>query len=346
MVELINRGLVKYLISQNCDGIHVKSGVPKDKISELHGNSYIEECEKCNKVYMRDYRVRDSLKVQNPKEHETGRKCIVKDCGGSLRDTIIQFAEMLPQTPLERANDNSSKADLYISMGSSLQVSPACDMPRLVGQKWNLGSEAHNLCIINLQKLHYIHYAVPIFAKIDDVMIGLMNELQIDITIYNASIYTFKIENIKEKENAKRLIITQLHEDGLNFTFIYELKFRNNGEEIICIYNNKRTNKAQDCVVDVPKWNKLDDNDDDKKNNDEDDTEKKEDDTKNGMGLVMEMSFFSHYKEPKLCICLNEYLDNFIDDEGKFIIHMIYDPTSKEWKVPSKEDQLKDEKEL
>ncbi|KAL3675147.1 hypothetical protein R1sor_025095 [Riccia sorocarpa] len=39
LVELQNRGLLKYLVSQNCDGLHQKSGILPDKISELHGNS-------------------------------------------------------------------------------------------------------------------------------------------------------------------------------------------------------------------------------------------------------------------------------------------------------------------
>ena len=329
IVQLINKGFVKYLISQNCDGLHQRSGVSKNNISELHGNSYIEICENCDKVYMRDYKVRDSLKVQNPKEHETGRKCIINNCNGRLRDTIIQFAETLPETPLELANEHSSKADLYISMGSSLQVSPACDMPKLVGTKWNLGSDKHNLVIINLQKtpLHSL-CSLPIFAKIDDVMIGLMNELKIDIPQFSMQRYIqFKIQNIKHDENKKRLIITQLHEDGLNYTFLYELKFRNNDKEIICLYNNKRTNKAQDCIVDVPKWS-----DDDNKENDNDDK---------NVGLVMEMSFFGNFREPKFHISLTKYLKDFIEAEGKFIIHMTYDPTNKNWSVKSDQNDEK-----
>ena len=38
LVKLIEKGYLKHIISQNIDGLHRKSGVPADKISELHGN--------------------------------------------------------------------------------------------------------------------------------------------------------------------------------------------------------------------------------------------------------------------------------------------------------------------
>ena len=42
LVKLMDEGYLKYIISQNGDGLHGLSGVPKDKISELHGNVFIE----------------------------------------------------------------------------------------------------------------------------------------------------------------------------------------------------------------------------------------------------------------------------------------------------------------
>ena len=58
LVELMECGKLKHIISQNVDGLHRKSGIPKDKISEVHGNTNLEICEKCDKDYMRDYRTR------------------------------------------------------------------------------------------------------------------------------------------------------------------------------------------------------------------------------------------------------------------------------------------------
>ena len=58
MVQLMKSGFLKYIISQNVDGLHRKSGIPYDNIAELHGNTNLEVCEKCQTGYMRDFRTR------------------------------------------------------------------------------------------------------------------------------------------------------------------------------------------------------------------------------------------------------------------------------------------------
>lgn len=97
--KLMTDRYLKYIISQNGDGLHGLSGVQSDKISELHGNVFLEICEKCKRQYNRSFYVMDDVgsqyfeelddngktDIKKPKyavkckkcglSHRTGRKC-------------------------------------------------------------------------------------------------------------------------------------------------------------------------------------------------------------------------------------------------------------------------------
>jgi len=98
IVRLAEKGIVKYLVSQNTDGLHRKSGIDPSKLSELHGNSNLEQCEKCGKQYLRDFRVRSAMDVH---DHQTGRSCSVPGCGGSLRKLTCMKRALVCNHPAE-----------------------------------------------------------------------------------------------------------------------------------------------------------------------------------------------------------------------------------------------------
>lgn len=177
LVELMNQGYLKHIISQNTDGLHRKSGVPADKISEVHGNRNKEECKKCGYEYMRDFGVRCA---KGTKEHKTGRNCDDAKCRGPLTDTIINFGENLREDILDMGYAHGVEADLMVCVGSSMRVNPAADM---AGQTAERGG---NLVIINLMKTPLDPYAsLVINGKCQVVFELLMKKLSIAIPEWN-----------------------------------------------------------------------------------------------------------------------------------------------------------------
>ncbi|KAF6307161.1 sirtuin 6 [Rhinolophus ferrumequinum] len=90
-------------------GISTAAGIPdfRDKLAELHGNMFVEECVKCKTQYVRDTVVGSmGLKA-------TGRLCTVakarglRACRGELRDTILDWEDALPDRDLTLADEAS-----------------------------------------------------------------------------------------------------------------------------------------------------------------------------------------------------------------------------------------------
>ena len=54
-VELWRAGFVRYLVSRNVDCLHIRSGFPRDRPAELHGNCFAERCDTCGSEYIRDF---------------------------------------------------------------------------------------------------------------------------------------------------------------------------------------------------------------------------------------------------------------------------------------------------
>jgi len=48
LCRLEENNYLHFVISQNIDGLHHRSGLPIDKLAELHGNVFSEECEVCH----------------------------------------------------------------------------------------------------------------------------------------------------------------------------------------------------------------------------------------------------------------------------------------------------------
>ncbi|EFC45062.1 silent information regulator family protein [Naegleria gruberi] len=192
--ELYKQKKLKYLTSQNVDGLHLESGISRDCMSEIHGNTNIEICKECEIEYVRDYSVRNNKEVH---EHTTGRFC--NKCGKELFDTIVNFNDPLDQKWFERALEHSKLADVAIVLGTSLKVLPICDLPQLC--KFNTYGHKGKLIIVNLQTTPKDIYAdVKINMKTDEFMERLMNGLGYQIPTYVASkSYLLSIQKQQEE---------------------------------------------------------------------------------------------------------------------------------------------------
>jgi NAD-dependent SIR2 family protein deacetylase len=112
ILELQKLGKLTFLISQNVDNLHLKSGIRPEILAELHGNLARVRCVACE------------FKMDRV---EGERECPL--CGGKLVSTVVNFGDSLPVKDLEESYKHSQKCDLFIVVGSSLVVYPAADMP-------------------------------------------------------------------------------------------------------------------------------------------------------------------------------------------------------------------------
>ena len=217
LVKLMEAGRLKYLISQNVDGLHRRSGIPPENLAEVHGNTNLELCVKCKKEYMRDFRVRNAQKVH---DHETGRNCEDSSCRGKLIDSIINFGENLNEKVLENGFENSARADLCLAMGSSLTVTPAADMPRTT-------SKRGKLVVVNLQRTPLDdRAAMKINAFCDTVMQMLMQKLDLPIPPFKLvrRLRIKKSTEVKDNASKDRLDFQGIDSDGCPFTLFTSIE--------------------------------------------------------------------------------------------------------------------------
>nr|XP_038934598.1 NAD-dependent protein deacylase sirtuin-6 isoform X5 [Rattus norvegicus] len=180
LVQLERMGFLSFLVSQNVDGLHVRSGFPRDKLAELHGNMFVEECPKCKTQYVRDTVVGTmGLKA-------TGRLCTVakarglRACRGELRDTILDWEDALPDRDLTLADEASRTADLSVTLGTSLQIRPSGNLPLATKRRGG------RLVIVNLQPTKHDRQAdLCIHGYVDEVMCKLMKHLGLEIPTWD-----------------------------------------------------------------------------------------------------------------------------------------------------------------
>ena len=124
LAELYATNKVSYVLTQNIDNLHHDSGIPPDKIIELHGNSTYAKCLDCEKRYELDY-IKKFLEGKK-NNYTQSPKCLV--CNGIIKSATISFGQPMPEKEMKIAEEASINCDLFIAIGSSLKVYPAAGL--------------------------------------------------------------------------------------------------------------------------------------------------------------------------------------------------------------------------
>ncbi len=122
-VALHEQGKLDALITQNIDRLHQLSGLPADKVYELHGTTTEAVCLSC------DDRITSDEACRRVEGGERAPRCRL--CAGLLKPATISFGQSMPWDVMARAQAAAEACDLCLAVGSSLVVEPAASIPRL-----------------------------------------------------------------------------------------------------------------------------------------------------------------------------------------------------------------------
>ena len=125
--NLMSQGKGIAVITQNIDGLHQKSGVPEDRVIELHGSTRKLRCIPHGHIIDGDV-IQAQLEQGDPDP-----RC--PECGGILRSDTVLFGESLPKDALEIAARVSAVTDVMVIVGSSLVVYPAAQLPQIAQKR-------------------------------------------------------------------------------------------------------------------------------------------------------------------------------------------------------------------
>lgn len=121
LASLYRAGKVPAIITQNIDNLHQASGFSPEHVVELHGNTTFATCLDCSERYELDW-VRHRMDAANG----CAPDC---QCGGFIKTATISFGQSMPDAAMQRAQDLALSCDLFLAIGSSLQVWPAAGFP-------------------------------------------------------------------------------------------------------------------------------------------------------------------------------------------------------------------------
>ncbi len=116
LATLEHRGKLHALITQNIDELHQRAGNSRERVIEVHGTIRKVVCMACGALGPMQAAL-DRLRAG-----EDDPTC--RDCGGILKSATISFGQPLVPEVIDLAMRVAREADLFIAVGTTLQVYP------------------------------------------------------------------------------------------------------------------------------------------------------------------------------------------------------------------------------
>jgi NAD-dependent deacetylase len=164
VAELERSGVPVRVITQNVDGLHQLAGMPARKVLELHGTARSVVCVKCHaRTPMEDALARVEAGEEDP-------PC--PECGGVLKSATVMFGERLDPVVLGEAVAITKACQVFIAVGTSLQVQPAAGLAQVAAD------HGARLIIVNAEPTPYDELAdevvrEPIGTALPEVLRGI-----------------------------------------------------------------------------------------------------------------------------------------------------------------------------
>jgi NAD-dependent protein deacetylase/lipoamidase len=150
IVDLERRGKLHALVTQNIDGLHQRAGNSPGRVIEVHGTVHDVVCMRCSWCGPMQQ------VLERVRAGEEDPPCL--DCGGILKSATISFGQALVPEVIDRAMRVAAAADLFMAIGTSLQVYPVAGLVPLAS---NAGAR---LIIMNAEPTPFDDLADAVFS--------------------------------------------------------------------------------------------------------------------------------------------------------------------------------------
>lgn len=149
LAQMERMGRLDCVITQNIDGLHQEAG--SSNVIELHGTNRKAVCVQCGKLWSIE-KIQAILDTCN-----FDPRCDA--CDGFVKPATVSFGQSMPEKEMLKAYDYAMRCNLFLMIGSSLQVEPAASLPR---EAKRAGSQ---LIFVNRTETPYDHLAAVIFRE-------------------------------------------------------------------------------------------------------------------------------------------------------------------------------------